>query len=60
MGFAGRLLQDRRPVFDVVEALANLDKAEALKTFDGCAVNRRGPTLAVVALAVMLSYTLRQ
>ena len=55
MGFTGRLLQDRRAILDVVEALADLDEAEALKAFNGRAVNRRGPALAVIALAVMCS-----
>jgi hypothetical protein len=58
--FAGGLFKNLAVLFDVVQALADLDEAEAFKALDVGAVNAGRPALAVVALAVMSSYTLRQ
>ena len=60
MGFAGGLLKDLGVFLDVVQALADLDQSDILVALNAGAVHRGRAALAVVALAVMYSWTLRQ
>jgi len=60
MLFAGRLLNHQAPFVDVAKVLPDLDEPCFAVAFDIRAVNPGAAALAVVALAVMLSYTLRQ
>jgi len=60
MALAGSLLDDHAVFIDVVQALADLDQPDVLVALDAGAVNRGRAAFAVVALAVMSSYTLRQ
>ncbi len=60
MALAGGLLDDHAVFFDVVQALADLDQPDVLVALDAGAVNRSCSAFAVVALAVMYSWTLWQ